>query len=123
MWRESWRALEALYDQGRIRALGVSNFPPSQLRELLEWARVGPHLVQSWMDPLHQERALRLKDKGNDALSKGKIGLAKAVEQYTLGLEERPHDEVCSRYISLYLPISPCISLYLDRTTRCCARP
>ena len=58
-WRESWRALEALYDQGRIRALGVSNFAPSQLRELLEWARVGPHLVQSWMDPLHQERALR----------------------------------------------------------------
>ena len=47
------------YDQGRIRALGVSNFAPSQLRELLEWARVGPHLVQSWMDPLHQERALR----------------------------------------------------------------
>ena len=49
-WRESWRALEALYDQGRIRALGVSNFAPSQLRELLG-GRASGRTLQSWMDP------------------------------------------------------------------------
>lgn len=58
-WRGSWRALEALYDSGAVRAIGVSNFAPSELSELLSWARVRPHLVQSWMDPLHQERPLR----------------------------------------------------------------
>lgn len=57
-WRDSWRALEKLYDDGTLRAIGVSNFAPSQLEELLKFARVKPHLVQSWMDPLHQERPL-----------------------------------------------------------------
>jgi diketogulonate reductase-like aldo/keto reductase len=38
---------------------GVCNFSPEELRELLEFARVPPHLVQSWMDPLQQARPLR----------------------------------------------------------------
>lgn len=58
-WRESWRALEALYERGQARAIGVSNFSPDELRELLGMARVQPHLVQSWMDPLYQARQLR----------------------------------------------------------------
>jgi diketogulonate reductase-like aldo/keto reductase len=58
-WRDSWRALEALYERGAVRAIGVSNFSPEELDELLRFARVAPHLVQSWMDPLSQARALR----------------------------------------------------------------
>ena len=58
-WRDSWRALETLYERGEIRAIGVSNFGPEELRELLSIARVRPHVVQSWMDPLSQARALR----------------------------------------------------------------
>lgn len=58
-WRDSWRALEALYDKGQVRAIGVSNFDPNELSELIKVARIGPHLVQSWMDPLQQARALR----------------------------------------------------------------
>ena len=58
-WRDSWRALEALYERGVLRAIGVSNFAPADLSELLGVARVRPHLVQSWMDPLHAERTLR----------------------------------------------------------------
>eukprot|EP00310_Coccolithus_braarudii_P010358 CAMPEP_0183360824 /NCGR_PEP_ID=MMETSP0164_2-20130417/56098_1 /TAXON_ID=221442 /ORGANISM="Coccolithus pelagicus ssp braarudi, Strain PLY182g" /LENGTH=284 /DNA_ID=CAMNT_0025535261 /DNA_START=4 /DNA_END=855 /DNA_ORIENTATION=- len=58
-WRDSWRALEHLYQQGAVRAIGVCNFSPEELRQLLEFARIRPHLVQSWMDPLHQERPLR----------------------------------------------------------------
>lgn len=58
-WRDSWRALEALHMRGDVRAIGVSNFSPEDLKELLAFARVRPHLVQSWMDPLYQARALR----------------------------------------------------------------
>uniref|UniRef100_A0A7S4ESL3 NADP-dependent oxidoreductase domain-containing protein n=1 Tax=Chrysotila carterae TaxID=13221 RepID=A0A7S4ESL3_CHRCT len=58
-WRESWRALETLYDRGLVRAIGVCNFSPAELNELIGFARIKPHLVQSWMDPLHQERPLR----------------------------------------------------------------
>ena len=42
-----------------MRAIGVCNFSPQELRELLHFAHVRPHIVQSWMDPLHQERPLR----------------------------------------------------------------
>jgi len=58
-WRGSWRALEALYERGVVRAIGVCNFGADELRELLVFARVRPHLVQSWMDPLQQARPLR----------------------------------------------------------------
>jgi len=59
-WKDSWRALEALYERGEVRAIGVSNFGTPELKELIESvARIRPHVVQSWMDPLHQERPLR----------------------------------------------------------------
>lgn len=58
-WRGSWRALEQLYDRGLVRAIGVCNFGAQELAQLLEFARVKPHIVQTWMDPLHQERPVR----------------------------------------------------------------
>ena len=60
-WRDSWRALEDALADGDVQAIGVSNFRPEQLRELVEGAatRVKPHVVQSWMDPLHQDAPLR----------------------------------------------------------------
>lgn len=58
-WRDSWRALEEAYAQGKLRAIGVSNFWPSDLEELGNFAREGPHVVQNWADPLHQDRSTR----------------------------------------------------------------
>lgn len=58
-WHESWRALEAAYAAGHVRAIGVSNFSPQELRELAAFAKEGPHVVQSWADPLHQGRPER----------------------------------------------------------------
>jgi len=43
----AWRAMEALHAQGRVRSLGVSNFSPGQLDELLAFARVRPVYVQN----------------------------------------------------------------------------
>jgi diketogulonate reductase-like aldo/keto reductase len=44
---EAWRAMEILYDAGRVRFLGVSNFAPDQLVTLLRAARVRPTFVQN----------------------------------------------------------------------------
>jgi diketogulonate reductase-like aldo/keto reductase len=44
---EAWRAMENLYDAGRVRFLGVSNFAPDQLAALLRMARVRPTFVQN----------------------------------------------------------------------------
>jgi 2,5-diketo-D-gluconate reductase A len=42
----SWQAMEELYKAGKIRAIGVSNFEPDQLAELLSYATVTPAVNQ-----------------------------------------------------------------------------
>lgn len=42
----SWKAMEELYRKGKIRAIGVSNFEPRQLEELLAYASVKPAVNQ-----------------------------------------------------------------------------
>ena len=45
--RQAWRSMEQLYNEGRIRALGVSNFGREDLDHLLEFAAVPPVYVQN----------------------------------------------------------------------------
>lgn len=42
----SYRALEDLYDEGKIRAIGVSNFYPDRLIDLCHFARITPMINQ-----------------------------------------------------------------------------
>ena len=44
--RESWKALEEFYHQGKVRAIGVSNFLPHHLEALMETADVRPMVDQ-----------------------------------------------------------------------------
>lgn len=44
--RESWKALEEFYHQGKVRAIGVSNFLPHHLEALMENADVRPMVNQ-----------------------------------------------------------------------------
>lgn len=43
---ESWKALEEVYHQGKVRAIGVSNFLPHHLEALMETADVRPMVDQ-----------------------------------------------------------------------------
>ncbi|HJD96826.1 aldo/keto reductase [Mailhella massiliensis] len=43
---ETWRALEDLYEEGIVRAIGVSNFLPHHLEGLLKTARICPMVNQ-----------------------------------------------------------------------------
>ena len=44
--RQSWEAMEELYEQGRVKAIGLSNFLPHHIRPLLETARIRPMVDQ-----------------------------------------------------------------------------
>lgn len=44
--KETWRAMEDLYSEGRIRAIGVSNCLPHHLEALMESAKVKPMVNQ-----------------------------------------------------------------------------
>ncbi|MEC4115611.1 MULTISPECIES: aldo/keto reductase [Myroides] len=48
---ETWRALEKLYADGKVRAIGVSNFYVSHLSALLETAKVKPMVNQIEFHP------------------------------------------------------------------------
>ena len=56
---ESWRALERLLADGRVRAIGVSNFMPRHLDELLGGAAVVPSVNQIEISPFLQQRDVR----------------------------------------------------------------
>lgn len=38
----TWKAFEELYEAGKIRAIGVSNFEPDQLADLMSYAKIKP---------------------------------------------------------------------------------
>ncbi len=48
---ESWRAIEDLYKEGRIKAIGISNFLPHHIEALLETATIVPMVNQIRLCP------------------------------------------------------------------------
>ncbi|MFF9193702.1 aldo/keto reductase [Streptomyces sp. SBR177] len=59
LYRDSWRALERLAEEGRIRAAGVSNFQPEHLRRLMDGAALTPVVNQIELHPALQQSELR----------------------------------------------------------------
>ncbi|KAK7256797.1 hypothetical protein RIF29_30292 [Crotalaria pallida] len=55
----TWKAMEALYDSGRARAIGVSNFTCKKLSDLLQVARVRPAVNQVECHPSWQQHKLK----------------------------------------------------------------
>lgn len=57
----SWRAMEELYEEGKIRAIGVSNFYPDRLADLCVNARIIPAVNQVEIHPFfQQDEALKI---------------------------------------------------------------
>lgn len=55
----TWGAMEKLYDSGKARAIGVSNFSCKKLEDLLDVARVPPAVNQVECHPVWQQDKLR----------------------------------------------------------------
>lgn len=74
----SWRALERIYEDGRARAIGVSNFMVHHLDELAASARVLPHVNQIEVSPFHQQRDVRAWCARHDIVVEAYSPLTKA---------------------------------------------
>jgi 2,5-diketo-D-gluconate reductase A len=61
LFTETYRALETLYREGKVRAIGVCNFQPAHLDRLLETAEVVPAVNQIELHPWLQQSELRMK--------------------------------------------------------------
>lgn len=53
----AWRALEELYDEGKLRAIGISNFYPDRAVDLASFARIKPMVNQIEIHPHNQQTA------------------------------------------------------------------
>lgn len=51
----SWRALEELYKEGRIKAIGVSNFHPDRVMDMIIHNEIVPAVNQIETHPFHQQ--------------------------------------------------------------------
>ena len=60
----AYRALEELYDQGKLRAIGISNFYPDRMVDLASFCRIRPQVNQVELHPHHQQgESLRWHEK------------------------------------------------------------
>ncbi len=50
-----WRAMEELHQQGKVRAIGVSNFPPDRIIDLMIHNKITPAVNQIEVNPFHQQ--------------------------------------------------------------------
>lgn len=65
-YKETYRALERLYSEGRVKAIGVCNFNIQQLEDLMECSEIIPALNQVEMHPhLSQNELLEFSLKNN----------------------------------------------------------
>ncbi|UXD67824.1 aldo/keto reductase [Sphingobacterium faecium] len=51
----SWRAMEELYKEGKIRAIGISNFHPDRVVDLMAFNEIVPAVNQIETHPFHQQ--------------------------------------------------------------------
>ncbi|MFD2613092.1 aldo/keto reductase [Paenibacillus gansuensis] len=58
-YKETWRAMEHLYKEGRVRAIGVSNFQVHHLQDLMEDSEVVPAVNQVEYHPRLAQLELR----------------------------------------------------------------
>ena len=76
---ETWRALEAIRESGRVRSIGVSNFLVPHLERLLDETAVVPAVDQIELHPAHQqpETAAFAADHGIAVEAWGPLGQGK----------------------------------------------
>lgn len=51
----AWRAMEELLNQGKVRAIGVSNFHPDRLADLIAFNKIVPAVNQVEVNPFNQQ--------------------------------------------------------------------
>lgn len=93
---EAWKALIELQQQGRVRSIGVSNYPRPQLEEAIEATGVVPAVHQIELHPYFQQHDLRslhaehgITTEAWGPLGQGKQGL---LEDPTLVRIAHEHD-------------------------------
>lgn len=76
--QDTWRAMELVYESGKAKAIGVSNFMPSHLEDLVETASVKPMVNQFEFNAFQQNESVLLACREFGIVPQGYSPLAKA---------------------------------------------
>ena len=73
---ETWRAMEELYEAGKIRAIGLSNFMPHHVAELMKTAKIKPMVDQIEVHPgwSHSEEIKKIQAMNIQVEAWGPLG-------------------------------------------------
>ncbi|MCT2535786.1 aldo/keto reductase [Aquibacillus koreensis] len=77
-YKETWKALEEFYEDGKARAIGVSNFLPHHLEDLLSDVKIRPMINQIELHPQLTQVETREYCKKHDILIQAWSPLGKA---------------------------------------------
>lgn len=101
MYVETWRALEILYAQGKVRAIGVSNFDVQRLQVLLRQGQVVPAVNQVEFNPQMQEREMRAfaKEHGIQVEGWSPLGHGQAMKDATVAAIAKAHGKTAAQVI------------------------
>lgn len=58
-WREGYRNIEKAYKEGKVKAIGLSNFPDDLLQEAIDTMEIKPHVVQVEAHPYFPQTELK----------------------------------------------------------------
>ena len=58
-WREGYRNIEKAYKAGKVKTIGLSNFPDALLKEAVDWAEIKPQVVQVEAHPYFPQTELK----------------------------------------------------------------
>ncbi|GMT16498.1 hypothetical protein PFISCL1PPCAC_7795 [Pristionchus fissidentatus] len=111
---ETWRRMELLYEQGKCRSIGVSNFEIADMEEMEEYTSIFPHINQCEYQPLYDPTALREYCSDKKVLFTGYCPLAKgrALKNEIIQRIARKHGktpaQICLRWsIENGVPVIP----------------
>ncbi|MFK4082796.1 aldo/keto reductase [Kribbella sp. NPDC020789] len=105
LYVDTWRALEKILADGRVRAIGVSNFQPEHLDRLAEVAGITPAVNQVELHPFLQQHEVRaygadfgIRTEAWSPLAKGGSLLSDPVIQALATKHERTPAQVVLRW-------------------------
>lgn len=88
--KASWKALEKLYFEGKLRAIGVSNYMVRHLEEMKEYAAVMPMVNQFELHPLYHLIPLVKWCRDNNVIIQAYSSLARGVLLEPSSLQDYP---------------------------------
>jgi 2,5-diketo-D-gluconate reductase A len=94
---ETWKAMEKMYEGGKVRAIGVSNFKPHHLRRLLDGSTVVPAANQIEIHPYLTQDETRAFDNEHgiateawSPIAQGKVLTDPVIERIARRVEKSP---------------------------------